>query len=86
MFRVKVPAIIIYVFLHLNFLLIINTQTISLCKLLNDIKGNENDSLKVRRIRALCDAIQSTEAISNNEESDSIPDFDLTQIDSGNMH
>jgi len=58
-----------------------------MCESLNDIEGNENETnnseVKSRRIRALCDAIYSSQTVSDHDELDLIPDFDLTQIDSG---
>jgi hypothetical protein len=84
MFRLTITSIIIYAFFNLNFLSIINTQSTSVCDTLDDIEGNENNSLlKLRRIRALCDAIHSSQVISDKEDLDTIPDFDLTQIESG---
>jgi len=65
---------VILIIIILNFLLIINAQTISMCDTLNDTEGNdENSLLKLRRVRALCDAISNKEDL----------DFDLTQIDPG---
>ena len=79
------PLIIILVIL--NFCWIINAQHLPLCESLNDLQGNEteknNSEGKSRRIRALCEAIYSSRAVSDRDELDSIPDFDLTQIDSG---
>ena len=58
-----------------------------LCESFNDIDGNENDKnsteIKSRGIRALCDAINSSRKVSDHEELDAIPDFDLTQLVSG---
>jgi hypothetical protein len=82
MHRLTTTSIIIIVFFNLNFLLLINTQSISMCDTLNE----DNSSLKLRRIRALCDAIQSSRGISDKEDLDLIPDFDLTQIDTGNLY
>jgi hypothetical protein len=54
---------------------------------LKDVQGYEDgSSLKLRRVRALCDGLQSFRAKANEEDSDLIPDFDLNQIDSGNIH
>jgi len=84
MFRQTVFVLIILI---LNFFSIINTQHLPLCESLNDIEGNEdvqkNSEIKSRRVRALCDAIYSSQPISEHDELDSIPDFDLTQIASG---
>jgi hypothetical protein len=88
MFRFSITAIIIYAYFNLNFLSITNTKTISVCDTLDDIKGNENDEnnlSKLRRIRALCDAIHSSQVISDKKDLDYIPNFDLTQIESGNF-
>jgi len=75
------------IILILNFFSIINTQHLPLCESLNDIEGNEdnqdNSEIKSRRIRALCDAIYSSRPISEHDDLDLIPDFDLTQIASG---
>jgi hypothetical protein len=75
-------SIIIIAFLNLNFLFLINTQIISMCDTLNE----DNSLVKSRRIRALCDALQSSQEISDIEDSDLIPDFDLTQIETGNIY
>jgi hypothetical protein len=81
-----VTSIIVIVFFNLNILLPINTQIISMCDTLKHVEGDENNLLlKLRRIRALCDVIQSSRGISDKEDSDLIPDFDLTQIDTGNI-
>jgi len=73
MFTIIVTWIVIIGLFYLNFLLIINTQTISMCDTLNDTEGNdENSLLKLQRVRALCDAISNKEDL----------DFDLTEIDS----
>ncbi len=84
MFRRTVFVLIILI---LNFFSIINMQHLPLCESLNDIEGNEdvqkNSEIKSRRVRALCDAIYSSRPISEHDELDSIPDFDLTQIASG---
>ncbi len=84
MFRQFVVILIIII---LNIFSIINTQHLPLCESLNDIEGNENDEhhseIKLRRIRALCDAIYSSQGVSDHDELDLIPDFDLTQMTSG---
>jgi hypothetical protein len=82
MFRYSVITLIVIVW---NFFLIINSQHLPLCESLNDIQGNEKNSseVKSRRIRALCDAIYSSRTVADHNELDSIPDFDLTQINSG---
>ena len=81
-------VIILIIIIILNLFLIINTQNLSLCESLNEIKGNENETnnteVKTRHVRALCDAISSSQVKSGNDELDLIPDFDLTQIASGN--
>jgi len=82
MHRFTMTSIIIIAFLNLNFLFLINTQIISMCDTLDE----DNSLLKSRRIRALCDALQSSQDISDIEESDLIPDFDLTQIETGNIY
>jgi hypothetical protein len=65
-----------------NFLSIINTQHLPLCDSFDEIDEN-NSEVKLRRVRALCDAVYSSRIMSNQDELDSIPDFDLTQINSG---
>lgn len=71
-----------------NLFPLINTQQLPLCKSLKNIEGNEENKhiseVKSRGIRALCDAIHSTETeLKHNNDLNSIPDFDLTQIASG---
>lgn len=82
-----IPSILLFLCLFLNICLIINSQHLSICESLNDIDGNEieknNSQIKSRSIRALCDAIHSSRAVSEQEELKAIPDFDLTQISSG---
>ncbi len=51
-----------------------------------DTLNEDNSLVKSRRIRALCDALQSSQEISDIEDSDLIPDFDLTQIETGNIY
>ncbi|CAF0780943.1 unnamed protein product [Rotaria sp. Silwood1] len=72
----------------LTFVSIINTQHLPLCDSLNEIKNNENNTdhneIKIRRVRALCDAIYPSRTMSNHNELDLIPDFDLARIDSDN--
>ncbi len=51
------------------------------------MKDNEDNSLvKIRRVRAICDVLQSSRGLKDQDDSDSIPDFDLNQIDSGNIY
>jgi hypothetical protein len=80
-------TIIILSIIILNFSLRINTQHLPLCESLkNNIEDNEinknNLDIKLRRIRAICDAVYSSQANSKNDELDLIPDFDLTKITS----
>jgi hypothetical protein len=82
MYRITMTSIIIIAFLNLNFLFLINTQSISICDTLDE----HNSLLKSRRIRALCDVLQSFREISDKENLDLIPDFDLTQIETGNIY
>jgi len=72
----------IIVIIVVNSLITINTQQLSLCESLDDIEKSE---VKKRHIRALCDAIGSTQDVSESNEFDDIPDFDLTEIQSGNI-
>ncbi len=87
MHRHSMNSVIILVLLNLSFLSIIKTEIIPICETLKDVQGYEDgSSLKLRRVRALCDGLQSFRAKVNEEDSDLIPDFDLNQIDSGNIH
>ena len=82
MFRYSVIPLIVIVW---NFFSIINSQHLPLCESLNDIQGNEesHSDVKSRRVRALCDAIYSSRTRTEQNELDSIPDFDLEKINSG---
>jgi len=51
-----------------------------------DTLNEDNSLVNSRRIRALCDALQSSQEILDIEDSDLIPDFDLTQIETGNIY
>ncbi|UJR33713.1 hypothetical protein I4U23_021142 [Adineta vaga] len=79
--------IILIISCILNFGLIITTQYVPLCEVLNDIDNNDhnqvNEEIKSRRVRALCDAIYSSRDQMNNDDLDKIPDFDLNRISSG---
>ena len=59
------------------------------CGILGDQNGNGNKSknmeLKLERLRALCNAIQWAQSKLNNEKLDSLPDFDLTRINTGKL-
>ena len=64
-------------------------QYAHMCELLEDEiyngdEGSETD-LELQQLRALCDTLQSNQSDSNNKDIDSLPDFDLTRIDSGNI-
>ena len=74
------------IILILNFFSILNAQHSSLCNSLNDIEHDKNNSeIKSQRVRALCDVIYPSRAKSDNDELNSIPDFDLTKIASGEV-
>jgi uncharacterized membrane protein YgcG len=77
-------SIIILILLHLSFLSIIKTEIIPICETLKDIQGDS--SVKLRRASALCDDLEASRGIADQEDSDLIPDFDLNQIDSGNIY
>ncbi len=78
---------VILVIVILNIIPIIKTQHLPFCDNLNEIEGNENNKanseIKIRRIRALCDAIYPSKITSEHDDGNSVPDFDLTKIDSG---
>ncbi|CAF3891231.1 unnamed protein product, partial [Adineta steineri] len=81
MFEIAVPLIV-----FISILPKINTQVSSVCNTLNDLKNNETDesysSLKLKRLHILCNAIHTPRTVTYKEDSNLIPDFDLTQIDS----
>jgi len=77
------PSFVILVVVLLNIFSIINTQHLPLCDTINEIEGKENEEIKSRRIRALCDAIHSSASKTDHDELNAIPDFDLTKIGSG---
>ncbi|CAF1485529.1 unnamed protein product [Adineta steineri] len=85
MFRQSYIILIIIIIIF-TFVSIINTQNLPLCESLNDIddNNNKNSEIKSRRVRAICDAISSSRVSSDNDEFESIPDFDLTQMNSDN--
>ena len=73
----------------LLFLSTIYAQRTPLCDSLNDIEGtddnsNENNAdIKSRGLHALCDAIHSSQAISDNEGTDLVPELKLSHMNSG---
>ena len=73
--------------ISLNLALKTNGQHLPLCDLLNESEGNDHDprnsEVKVRRVRALCDAIHASRDQPAENELDAIPDFDLAQLQSG---
>jgi hypothetical protein len=75
------------VLISLNFTFKINGQYLPLCDSLNELEGNDHDAsnseVKIRRVRALCDAIYASRDEPEKNELDAIPDFDLTQLHSG---
>lgn len=75
------------ILLILGFVFIINTQYVPLCESLNEVENNDQEQTieesKSRRVRALCDAIYSTRDQIDNEELDTIPDFDVNRMNSG---
>ena len=70
-----------------GFVFIINTQYIPLCESSNEVENNDQERAieesKSRRVRALCNAIYSARDQIDNEELDTIPDFDVSLINSG---
>lgn len=55
-----------------------------ICRILDNPGDlNEHSSVKLRRVRALCDIVQSSRNIVEHEDIDSMPNFDFNQIDSG---
>lgn len=81
------PTIIPLILLFFNICCIIKSQHLSLCDSLNDIDGNENEKnnseIQSRERSALCDAGNASRKVSEHEDLDAIPDFDLTQFGSG---
>lgn len=65
----------------LNFLSIGRADILAGCERLNDL--DEYSSFKLRRVRALCDALQISQSTIEHDEIESIPNFDLNQIDTG---
>ena len=49
------------------------------------VRKSKNMELKLGRLRALCNAIQWSPSKLNNENLDSLPDFDLTRINTGRL-
>ncbi|CAF0725661.1 unnamed protein product [Adineta ricciae] len=74
------------ILLTLGFVFVINTQYIPLCELSNEVENDDQERTieesKSRRVRALCDAIYSARDQIENEELDTIPDFDVNHINS----
>ena len=66
----------------------INAQQIPLCESLiaSDTQQNEAEytEVKIRRVRAICDAIYSSQSKVEENDLNSIPEFDMKQIESGN--
>lgn len=64
-----------------------NAQQIALCESLNDVDAHQNDpefsEVKIRRVRAICDAIYSSQLKPDENDLKSFPEFDMTQIQSG---
>ncbi len=74
-------------FFNWSFLSTINTEMIPMCETLKDVKEDDDISLlRLRTVRALCDVMQSSRGIAEEEDSNLIPDFDLTLIGSGNVY
>lgn len=75
------------VLISLTFTFEIDGQHLPLCDSLNELEGNDqnasNSEVKIRRVRALCDAIYASRSEPVKNELDAIPDFDLTQLHSG---
>ena len=49
------------------------------------LDGDEQSVFKLRRVRALCDILQASRSTIEQEDVESIPNFDLNQIDTGNV-
>ena len=81
--------VIIVILLSFYFCEILCTKYMGRCGILSDQNDEGNKSknmgLKLERLRALCNAIQWSQAKSNNENLDSLPDFDLTRINTGKL-
>ncbi len=80
-------SLVIVMLFSFHFYSRVYAQYVGMCGILNELKDHQDKNsdieLKIQRLRALCDAIRSSQAQSNNENFDSLPDFDLTRIDSG---
>lgn len=62
------------------------TEILARCQELDDAGDLDEHSLfKLRRVRALCDILQSSRSTIEQEDVESIPNFDLNQIDTGNV-
>jgi hypothetical protein len=78
--------LIILVLFNLSFLSIVKTDIVPVCETLKDVQNDEDGSaIKLRRVRALCDGIEASKKIVDQENLESIPDFNLNQIDSGKI-
>lgn len=62
------------------FNLINYTQSISMCKRFTD--QNETMELNFEQLRSFCDLMKSFQLESNDEDVDSLPDFDLSDVQS----
>ena len=86
MYQFRMTLLIILVLCNLSFLSIVKTEIVPVCGTLKDVQGDEDgQSMKLRRLRALCDGIEASKGIVEQEDPEVIPDFDLNQIDSGKM-
>ena len=70
-----------------NCLTNVDGQDLPLCRSLDEPRGvghaSRDSEVKLRRVRALCDAIQASRGISDHDDLDAIPDFDLNLIETG---
>ena len=81
--------LVIVILLSFYFCEIICAKYMGKCGILSEQNNNGNKSksveLKLERLRALCNAIQWSQSNLNNENLDSLPDFDMTRINTGKL-
>lgn len=80
-------SIVLILTFSLHILSVVHAQHVPLCDVLNDIESHLNETeyseSKSRRVRAICDAIRPPQTKVPESDLNSIPDFDLAQIQSG---
>lgn len=89
MWHLRKNSLFTLVVLYLYFHSMACEQYANLCEDLDAQIYNEDDNseadLELQQLRVLCDALHSNQSDASDKDIDSLPDFDLTRIDSGNF-